>query len=184
MIVKIKRQLFARSEVCPPSPDARPRCAPRMALAHLPLNTACQGDRLPPHRAMDLEYVGRIGRYARRHDTLTLEQPPSTAAPSTSGPTRPSRSSRPLSSPMCPSALAASLRGRTGLCADPMTCELSGLSRNRLGQQRSDTNALAKSGYTTTTPARRLRPSRRTPTTSAPSSSTPHSPSSSPPAMT
>lgn len=134
MIVKIKRQLFARSEVCPPSPDARPRCAPRVALAHLPINTACQGDRLPPHRAMDLEYVDRIGRYATRHDALTVEQPPSTAAPSTSGPTRPSRSSRPLSSPMCPSALAASLRGRTGLCADPMTCELSGLSWNRLGK--------------------------------------------------
>jgi len=184
MIVKIQRQLFARSEVRPPCSDARPRCAPRVALAHLPIITACQGDRLPPHRAMDLEYVGRIGRHAERHDTLTVEQPPSTAAPSTSGPTRPSRLSRPLSSPTCPSALAGSLRGRTGLCADPMTCEWPEQSRTRLGNQRADMNPLAKFGYTTTTPARRLRPSRRIPTTSAPSSSTPHSPLSSPPAMT
>lgn len=97
-----------------------PALLPR--TSHADPSPASQGHRLPPDRAMDPQYANLRALCDPPSELTPCEQPHSTAAMSTSGRTRRSRSSKRSSSPMCPSAPAALLPGRTGLSAGRMIC--------------------------------------------------------------
>ena len=112
MALNVQRQLFARSEVSDPIHEFS-----HLSLTHANSESKALTSTRPSHG-----FSVRSNISSMETPPADSQQQPSTAAMSTSGRTRRSRSSRPSSSPTSRSVPVASLPGRTGLSAGRMIC--------------------------------------------------------------